>query len=142
MGTIVAIGVDSSIAPELVGVSGQRVQTQFASTSGAGTVTEVTGTAPIVITSNAELTPNVTIVPATDSVPGSMSAADKTKLDGITAGAAVASVGVTGPIENTGSAHAPVIAISPATDSDAGSMSAADKVKLDGLSATPVDSVA
>lgn len=52
-------------------------------TANLGTVTEVTGTAPIV--SSGGTTPAISISPATTSVPGSMSAADKTKLDGLTA---------------------------------------------------------
>lgn len=57
---------------------------------GTGTVTNVTGSAPIVITGSPTATPNVTIVPATDSVPGSMSAADKTKIDQLAVPAAPA----------------------------------------------------
>jgi hypothetical protein len=63
-----------------------------------------------------------------------MSAADKTKLDGITAGAAVASVTGTAPISSSGGAT-PAISISAATTGAAGSMSAADKSKLDGIAA-------
>jgi hypothetical protein len=48
---------------------------------GTGTVTSVTGTPPIVITGSPTSTPNVTITAATDGAAGSMSAADKTKLD-------------------------------------------------------------
>ena len=54
---------------------------------GTGTVTDVTGSAPIVITSSPTTTPNVTITAATDVAAGSMSAADKTKLDTFTANA-------------------------------------------------------
>jgi hypothetical protein len=50
----------------------------------SGTVTDVTGSAPIVITSVPTATPNVTITAATDAAAGSMSAADKTKLDQLT----------------------------------------------------------
>lgn len=50
---------------------------------GGGTVTDVTGTDPIVVT-NSTTTPNVAILPATDADAGSMSAADKAKLDGLT----------------------------------------------------------
>jgi hypothetical protein len=53
---------------------------------GSGSVTDVTGTAPIVITGAPTVTPNVTITPATDGAAGSMSAADKTKLDAIPSG--------------------------------------------------------
>ena len=48
-------------------------------------VTSVTGTAPIV--SSGGNTPSISISAATTSAPGSMSAADKTKLDGIATGA-------------------------------------------------------
>jgi hypothetical protein len=50
-------------------------------TSNTGTVTGVTGTAPIA--SSGGTAPVISIDPATTSLPGSMSAADKTKLDGI-----------------------------------------------------------
>jgi hypothetical protein len=49
---------------------------------GSGTVTEVTGTAPIAVATGTS-TPVVSIAAATTLVPGSMSAADKTKLDGL-----------------------------------------------------------
>jgi len=69
-------------------------------TANAGTVTSVTGSAPIVSTGGS--TPVISVAAATTSSPGVMSAADKAKLDGIAAGAqvnAVASVdGVTGAI--------------------------------------------
>jgi hypothetical protein len=50
-------------------------------TSNTGTVTGVTGTAPIA--SSGGTAPVISIDAATTSLPGSMSAADKTKLDGI-----------------------------------------------------------
>jgi len=85
-------------------------------TNGAGTVTvantgvtSVGASAPITSTGGA--TPTIGIDAATILAPGSMSAADKTKLNGITAGAAVASVGTTSPITNTGTATAPVVAL-------------------------------
>jgi hypothetical protein len=53
---------------------------------GSGTVTEVTGTAPIAVATGTT-TPVVSIAAATTLVPGSMSAADKTKLDGVATGA-------------------------------------------------------
>jgi len=52
---------------------------------GSGTVTGVTGTAPIVSSGGA--TPAISITAATTSAAGSMSSADKTKLDGIATGA-------------------------------------------------------
>ena len=54
-------------------------------TSNTGTVTGVTGTAPIV--SSGGTAPAISISAATTSAAGSMSSADKTKLDGIAAGA-------------------------------------------------------
>jgi hypothetical protein len=70
-------------------------------TSNVGTVTGVTGTAPIVSSGGA--TPAISISAATISAAGSMSAADKTKLDGIATGATantgtVTSVGGTGTV--------------------------------------------
>lgn len=64
-------------------------------------VTSVTGTAPIV--SSGGTTPAISITAATTSAAGSMSAADKTKLDGIATGATantgtVTSVGGTGTV--------------------------------------------
>lgn len=72
---------------------------------------------------------------ATDSTAGFLSAADKTKLDGITGGAAVASVSGSAPIVSSGGTT-PAISINAATDSTAGSMSAADKTKLDAATAS------
>ena len=53
---------------------------------GSGTVTEVSGVAPITVT-NGTTTPAVSISAATTSAAGSLSAADKSKLDGVAAGA-------------------------------------------------------
>jgi hypothetical protein len=66
-----------------------------------------------------------------------MSASDKTKLDGIAAGAqpgTVTAVSGTGAISSTGGTT-PQISISDATTGAAGAMSAADKSKLDGIAA-------
>jgi hypothetical protein len=59
------------------------VRTTIGAGTGNGTVSSVTGTAPISVTSGTT-TPAISISPATTSVAGSMSAADKTKLDGST----------------------------------------------------------
>jgi hypothetical protein len=56
-------------------------------------------------------------------------------------GGGVASVGVTAPITDTGTATAPNIGISPASTTAAGSLSAADKIKIDALPATIVSAV-
>lgn len=79
------------------------------------------------------------VEPASTAVSGTLSAADKTKLDGITPGAAVASVSGTAPIASSGGTT-PAISITAATTLAAGSMSAADKTKLDGI--TPGAAVA
>lgn len=103
---------------------------------GGGTVTSVSGSAPIVITGTPSVTPTVTITAATDSAAGSMSAADKTKLDGLSP-TPVDTLSVTAPITNTGTAQNPIVGISAATDVAAGSMSAADKTKLDQYGPAP-----
>lgn len=71
---------------------------------------------------------------ATTSAAGFMSASDKTKLNTVTAGAAVADVTGTAPIVSSGGLT-PAISIVAATTSVPGSMSAADKTKLDGITA-------
>jgi hypothetical protein len=108
-------------------------------TPGTGTVTGVTGTAPIV--SSGGTAPSISISAATTSAAGSMSSADKTKLDGIAAGAQVnvatnlaqgtrttTSVPIT---SSTGTSAT----LSEASNSAAGVMSAADKTKLNGIAA-------
>jgi hypothetical protein len=66
---------------------------------------------------------------------GFMSSADKAKLDGVTPGAAVASVSGVAPIVSSGGTT-PAISITPATNLVAGSMSAADKLRVDQLAAS------
>lgn len=104
--------------------------------AGVGQVTNVTGVAPI--NSSGGATPAISISAATDSAPGSMSAADKTKLDGIAAGATanagtvtavtVASAnGVSASVANQGTTPALTIAlgsITPTSISCSGSSSA------------------
>ena len=68
----------------------------------AGTITSVTGTAPVV--SSGGTTPAISITAATTSAAGSMSAADKTKLDGIETNADVTdatNVNAAGAVMNT-----------------------------------------
>jgi hypothetical protein len=60
---------------------------QLPSTTTLGAVSAVTGTSPIA--SSGGLTPAISITAATTSAAGSMSATDKTKLDGIASGAQV-----------------------------------------------------
>ena len=62
------------------------IQTQL-NAKGPGTVTSVTGTAPISV-SNGTTTPAISIATVTQLAAGIMSAADKTKLDGLTQGIA------------------------------------------------------
>ena len=59
------------------------VRTTIGAGTGNGTVTTVTGTSPISVATGTT-TPAISISPATTSADGSMSAADKTKLDGST----------------------------------------------------------
>lgn len=61
-----------------------------------GSVTNVSGTAPIVITGSPTTTPNVTITPATTLAAGSMSAADKLKLDNATSSNVPSRLGLRG----------------------------------------------
>lgn len=83
----------------------------------------------------------VTLPTATGTVEGSLSAADKSKLDGVAAGAQVNVLeGITGTAPIVAGAIAgksQAVSISPASGSAAGSMSPADKTKLDGYPALP-----
>jgi hypothetical protein len=128
-----------------------------------GTVTEVTGTAPIVVTGDATLTPNITVTAASSSAAGTMSAADKAKLDNIQPGAE-ANVkpdwnavpgsddeilnkptipsGITDLGYTTGTSDGVVTSstgtdatLPAATTSTAGLLTSADKNKLDGIAA-------
>lgn len=102
-----------------------------------GMITTVTGTTPITVNNTNPNAPVVGISAATTSNAGSMSASDKTKLDGIGAGATVVSVSVTAPITIGGTTANPTIGISAASIANAGSMSASDKAKLDSIT-TPI----
>jgi len=73
------------------------VRTTIGAGTGNGTVTSVTGTAPIV--SSGGTNPAISISAATTSAPGSMSAADKTKLDGLQSGWNL--TGNTGTVDGT-----------------------------------------
>jgi len=115
-----------------------RLALARAAHASAASVTVVTGTAPIVSSGGA--TPAISITPATDVAAGSMSAADKTKLDALAPGDVTAVTG-TAPIVSSGGAT-PAISISAATDVAAGSLSAADKTKLDTLASGTFTSVA
>jgi hypothetical protein len=76
---------------------------------GGGTVTGVAGTAPIV--SSGGSAPAISITPATSGAAGSMSAADKAKLDG--APTIVSSVTGTAPIAVATGTSTPAVSITP-----------------------------
>lgn len=97
---------------------------------GGGGVASVTASAPLASSGGAN--PNITITAATALARGTMSAADKAKLDAISA--IVTDVLATAPIASSGGAT-PTISIAAATGAVPGSMSAADKTKLDGITA-------
>ena len=63
---------------------------------GSGTVTDVTGTAPVVITGTSTLTPNVTVTLVSTVADGVMSSADKVKLDALSADVAPAFIAPSG----------------------------------------------
>lgn len=101
---------------------------------GSGTVTGVTGTAPIVASAS-HTVPAISIMPASGSVPGSMSAAHYTKLNALSATPAVTAVTGTAPIVSSGGLT-PAISINPASQSLPGTLSAVDKIKLDATTGT------
>jgi len=85
---------------------------------GGGTVTGVTGTLPIVSTGGTA--PILSINAATNATAGSMSAADKAKLDG--AATIVSAVTGTAPISVATGTSTPVVSISAATTGAQGSI--------------------
>jgi hypothetical protein len=119
--------------------------------AGTGTVTGVTGTAPITSTGGAA--PAIGISAATDSSAGSMSAADKTKLDGIAAGATantgtvtsltIASAnGISGNVVPTGGALAATLqlgAITPTTINASGNITTAGVLTCNTFNAVASD---
>lgn len=109
----------------------------YITTATAG-VTAVSGTAPIV--SSGGTTPVISILGATTSAPGTMSAADKAKLDGVAAGAQVnvpTNLGITGTgdTRTITSSTGTNVTIPVATTTTAGLMASTDKSKLDGIAA-------
>ena len=108
---------------------------------GGGGITGITGTAPIQIGGTAQQ-PDISIDAATTTDAGSMSAADKAKLDGIDTGAEVnvdpsqayTAAATQGTLTLTPGGDATVLPI--ATTTNAGLMSAADKASFDSLVAT------
>jgi hypothetical protein len=110
---------------------------------GGGGIESVTGAAPIQVDNSNPDHPEISILAATDTAAGSMSAADKAKLDSISAGA---EANVAQNLSYTSSATNGVVTIDQggtnatiplATASIAGLMSATDKSTLDGLVASP-----
>lgn len=101
-------------------------------TPGSG-LSSVSVTAPV--TGNGTGGSPIAVSNATTAAAGLLTAADKTKLDGIASGATVGltAVTATAPLSGSGTAGSPLV-IAAATDLLPGSMSAADKTKLDGLS--------
>ena len=110
---------------------------------GGGGITAVTGTLPIVIGGTAE-TPDVSINAATTTTAGSLSAADKLKLDGIEGGA---EVNVDPTQTYTAAPNNGTLTLQPGGDTttiplavangNAGLMSGVDKETLDNLVANP-----
>ena len=99
---------------------------------GSGTVTNVSASAPLSVTSPTT-TPAITISAATTLLPGTLSAADKIKLDSVTSGAAVSAVSGSLPVLITGTTAAPTVTVNAATTLLPGTLSAADKIKLDSV---------
>ena len=99
-----------------------------------GGVVSMTGSAPITVTGSAE-TPVIGITPAATDAAGSMSAADKTKLEGIAAGADVGTVTSVDVISGRGLAitnktTTPVIELTTATKAVIGSVMFADAAAI------------
>ena len=102
--------------------------------AGAGGITPtVSGTLPITVNKSNPANAVIGINAATTLSAGSMSSADKTKLDSLSPISASAPITIT-PVLGTN-----VIGISPATSGSAGSMSASDKDMLDQATSSAVN---
>jgi hypothetical protein len=88
LGAGLLAGATLGVAGQLLSSTGTGVA--WINAPSGGGVTSVTGSAPIASTGGA--TPDISISAATTGAAGSMSSADKTKLDGIAAGAQVNTV--------------------------------------------------
>lgn len=98
----------------------------------AGTVLAVAGTSPIV--SSGGTNPTISISPATTSTPGSLSAADKIKINNIKTTSYELPLVTSGGLTET-------ISINNATGSTSGVMSATDKAKLDSILSIPLGGI-
>ena len=131
-----AILSNGSVPTLNTGITAEEIMTLIGAGDGTGSIESVTGTAPIVSSGGAN--PAISISAATTSAAGSMSASDKTKLDGIASGAQVnvatnlsyATATTTGTVASSTGTNATIPA---ATTSLAGLMTNADKTKLDGI---------
>jgi hypothetical protein len=107
-----------------------------AASNGTPPVTSVGATSPISSTGGA--TPTISISAATTSAAGSMSSTDKTKLDGIEAGAQVnvaTNLTYTASTRLLESSTGSDVTLPEATTTNAGLLSSTDKTKLDGIAA-------
>jgi hypothetical protein len=120
-GKVAASSITSDELNRLDGVT-SNIQGQI-NTKGPGTVTNVTGTAPISVT-NGTTTPAISIAAATTLAAGVMSSTDKTRLDDVS--------GVNGLVKCNGSGN--FSAAAAATTLAAGVMSSTDKTRLDDAS--------
>ena len=131
-----AILSDGSTPTLNSGITAEEIRTLIGAGEGTGSVESVSGTAPIISSGGA--TPAISISAATISAAGSMSAADKTKLDGIDEGAQV-NVGT--DLSKTASATDVTInsstganvSIGAASTLSAGLMTTTDKTKLNSI---------
>jgi len=82
----VGAGVGITVGVDSVSIDRTVTDGWYAPASASGTVTNVTGTAPIAVATGTS-TPVVSIAAASGSAPGSMSAADFSKLAGVATGA-------------------------------------------------------
>ena len=133
--TFLRVNADNTVSA----LNATDFRTAIGAGTGGGGVIQVTASAPISSTGGS--TPTISIDPATTSAAGSMSAADKAKLNGIEAGAQVNLPTNLGIGERTGltaaitSSTGTSAILFNATDTLAGLMSAADKAKLNGIQA-------
>lgn len=94
-------------------------------------ITSVTGSSPILVNNSDPTNPIVSIAPSSNVTPGSMSMADKIKMD------TLFTIAASAPITFTNVSGTRYIGVAEASMATRGTMSAADKVKLDASTDLP-----
>ena len=136
-------GITSGNVTTALGFTPYNATNPSGYTTNVGTVTSVSGTAPISVATGTS-TPAISMAVATASANGYMTSTYALKLDGIAAGAqpgTVTSVSGTAPISVATGTSTPAISMAAATASVNGYMTSTYALKLDGIAAGATNNI-